>query len=121
MKVWGAIFLVCSISCANAKPIEVEEERHGSAMEKSQGGKKGESSSSVVREKVSFTGSSPEEEMEESSAFFLSSDEMASPPGGGAPLDEKILDVIAPLPDLEAPWWENWWEVISGWFSGGKS
>lgn len=124
MKVWGVIFLVCSIDCANAKIIETEEDGYGSSIvnpEKSQESKKGEASSSVVRENnVNFVVSSSEDE-EEPSAFFLSSDEESSPPGGGLPLDKKFLDAIAPLPDVETPWWEHWWGLLSGWFSSGKS
>jgi len=125
MKVWGVIFLACSISYAQAKLIDTEDEIHGNIIinpEESHGGNRGASSSSsspLSKERnVNFTASSSEEDVEESPAFFLSADEAASPPGGGLPLDEKFLDTIVPLPDIETPWWQHWWGVISGWFSG---
>lgn len=129
MKVWGVIFLLCSISYAQAKRIDTEDEIRGNTIipEESHGGSRGASSSSsssspVAKERnVNFTASSSEEDVEEPSAFFLSADEEASPPGGGLPLDEKFLDTVAPLPDIETPWWQHWWSVISGWFSGGNS
>lgn len=127
MKVWGGIFLLCSISCAQAKIIDTEDEIHGNTIinpEEAHGGNRGASSSSSPGAKernVNFTASSLEEDVEEPPAFFLSADEEASPPGGGLPLDEKLLDTIAPLPDIETPWWQHWWGIISGWFSGEKS
>lgn len=130
MKVWGAIVLVCSISYVHADRGDSvsEEDKYGSSLstEKSLGGKKGAGHSSGAKERnVNFTASSsssPDDDMEELSAFSLTSvDDQTAPPGGGIPLDEKFLDAIAPLPDIETPWWQHWWAVISGWFSGRKS
>lgn len=133
MKVWGVIFLLCSISYAQAKLIDPEDEIHGNTvinLEEVHGGNRGASSSSsssspAAKERnVNFTASSPEEDVEEPPAFFLSADEEASPPGGGLPLDEKLLDTIVSIPDIpdiETPWWQHWWSVISGWFSGEKN
>ena len=129
MKVWGAIVLVCAISYAHADRGDSvsEEDRYGSSLstEKSLAVKKGDAHPSGAKERnVNFTASSSSlpDDMEELSAFSLTSvDDQTSPPGGGIPMDEKFLDAIAPFPDIETPWWEQWWEVISGWFSGGQS
>jgi hypothetical protein len=121
MKLLGALFLLCCLSDAQARVIDVsieKEDRSGPAMnshgEGTNEGKKGDSPL-IFKERTEEIAITPVDDQDAN----RKNKESPPPSGGGvAYLDPKYLEQKIDFPLYEPPWWERWWNAIGEWFTG---